>query len=78
MPSTVEGNFRASAVDSGPVRETLETALKKDDVAQACIHGVDAESPTVWLPRTYQFASVLRTVMPTMVDNIARRKYNFD
>ncbi|KZV95627.1 NAD(P)-binding protein [Exidia glandulosa HHB12029] len=77
MPSTIEGNFRASAVDSGPVRETLEKALKKDTVARACIHGVDAEKPSVWLPRTHWLGPIIRSILPNMIDSMARRKYNF-
>jgi hypothetical protein len=31
-PGTIEGNFRASAVDGGDVREVLDDALKSEDV----------------------------------------------
>jgi hypothetical protein len=31
-PGTIEGNFRASAVDGGDVREVLEGVLKSEEV----------------------------------------------
>ncbi|KAG6824597.1 hypothetical protein H0H92_006388, partial [Tricholoma furcatifolium] len=44
LPSTVEGDFRASAVDVGPVRkkDSNEHRLKREDVARQCIAAVDA------------------------------------
>lgn len=43
VPSTVEGDFRASAVDGGTVREAdpNKSGLKREDVARRCVKAVD-------------------------------------
>jgi hypothetical protein len=37
MPSTVQGDFRASAADAGPVSDPNTHGLKREYVAQRCI-----------------------------------------
>ena len=59
LPATVEGNFRASAVDAGPVRESLSGALKKEYVAEKSVNAVDKLQKVVWMPKFYNFAFFL-------------------
>ena len=44
LPSTIEGDFRASAVDCGPVREDNpnKKGLKREYVAEKCIEAVES------------------------------------
>ncbi|KAF8168547.1 hypothetical protein B0H34DRAFT_793129 [Crassisporium funariophilum] len=79
MPSTVEGDFRASAVDSGPVRELDPNAhgLKREAVAQRCIAAADRAEKAVFMPATMRFAHLLYWVWPSFVERKARQKYNF-
>ncbi|KAF8588446.1 NAD(P)-binding protein [Ramaria rubella] len=78
IPATVEGNFRASAVDGGPVRESLSSALKKDQVARECVHAIDIGRRTLWLPWWYRVAHLAYWIYPPLVEAIARKKYNFN
>lgn len=51
IPSTVEGDFRASAIDGGPVREKDPTnGLKRRAVAEACVNAVDCGTRNVFMP----------------------------
>ncbi|KAF8055616.1 hypothetical protein FPV67DRAFT_1596678 [Lyophyllum atratum] len=79
MPSTVEGDFRASAVDKGPVREAdpNKHGLKREDVAQRCIEAVDTYEKTVFMPRLMRPAHILYWLWPSFVEWRARKKYNF-
>ncbi|CCO26188.1 Dehydrogenase/reductase SDR family protein 7-like [Rhizoctonia solani AG-1 IB] len=77
IPATIEGDFRASAVDGGDVREVLKGALSKEDVAQAIIRAVDTEQRTVWMPSTMRFAPFLYWIWPSFIERKARKKYNF-
>ncbi|KAF8798355.1 NAD(P)-binding protein [Phlegmacium glaucopus] len=79
MPSTVEGDFRASAVDAGPVRERDPNAhgLKREFVAQRCIEAIDNGEKTVFIPGVLRFAHLLYWIWPSLVESGARRKYNF-
>ena len=51
LPSTVEGGFRASAVDGGPVREAdpNKHGLKRAAVARAAVAGIDAGAKNVYV-----------------------------
>jgi short-subunit dehydrogenase len=81
LPATIEGDFRASAVDSGPVREAdpNKHGLKIDYVAQRCIDAVDrgvrGSVIMPWVP--YAFAHHLYYIWPSLVERLAARKYNF-
>lgn len=81
LPGTIEGDFRASAVDSGPVREAdpNKHGLKINDVAAKCIDAVDkgvrGNIMMPWIP--YFFAPSLYNVWPSLVERVAARKYNF-
>jgi len=79
LPSTVEGNFRASAVDAGPVREdnVNQVGLKREVVADRCIRAIDAREKIVFIPAFYKFAQVLAWIWPSYVERIAARKYRF-
>jgi len=79
MPSTVEGDFRASAVDKGPVREENPNlhGLKRENVASRCIAAVDAQEKTVFMPETMRYGHLLYWLWPSLVERFAMRKYNF-
>ena len=79
MPSTVEGDFRASAVDGGPVREKdpNKHGLKREAVAQRCIQAVDNNEKTVFIPGYMRLAHLLYWLVPRFIERQARAKYNF-
>ncbi|KAF8629001.1 hypothetical protein AX17_005857 [Amanita inopinata Kibby_2008] len=79
MPSTVEGDFRAGAVDNGPVREADPNmhGLKRDDVAKRSIRAVDNGERTVFVPRTMRVGHLAYWIVPGAIEWVARRKYNF-
>jgi short-subunit dehydrogenase len=80
MPATVEGDFRASAVDSGPVREKdpNKHGLKREDVARRCIEAVDRKEKTVFMPRFMRIGHLLYWLIPSYVEKKASLKYNFE
>lgn len=82
LPATIEGNFRASAVDAGPVREAVlnKHGLKIDYVAQRCIDAIDrAITGNVVLPWfPYAIVHHLYHVWPSFIEKQARKKYNFE
>lgn len=80
MPYTVEGDFRASAVDSGPVRERdpSKTGLKREDVAARCIRAADAAEKAVFMPGWMRSAHLLYWAWPSFIEKKARKKYNFE
>jgi hypothetical protein len=81
MPSTVEGDFRASAVDAGPLKaldsDSNKHGLKREFVAKRCIEAIDKGEKTVFIPEAMRFAHLLYWVLPSLVEWRARRKYNF-
>ena len=79
LPSTVEGSFRASAVDGGPAREEDPTraGLKRGDVAECCIRAIDTREKIVFIPAIYKFAQALSWIWPSYVERKAARKYRF-
>ncbi|KAJ3493472.1 hypothetical protein NLJ89_g11011 [Agrocybe chaxingu] len=79
VPSTVEGDFRASAVDSGPVRELdpNKYGLKREDVARRCITAVDNQEKTVFMPGLMRYAHLLYWLWPSFIEGKASKKYNF-
>src|SRR6266446_6405363 len=70
MPATVEGDFRASAVDNGPVRELDPTAhgLKREDVARRCIAAADNGEKTVFMPPFMRFGHLLYWIWPAFIE----------
>ncbi|KAH8978392.1 hypothetical protein EDB92DRAFT_1790224 [Lactarius akahatsu] len=79
LPSTIEGNFRASAVDGGPTREVdpNRTGLKREAVAERCISAVDTYEKTVFFPTIYRYAQFLWWLWPSYVERKASKKYNY-
>ncbi|KAL0950603.1 hypothetical protein HGRIS_007395 [Hohenbuehelia grisea] len=80
LPSTVEGDFRASAVDAGPVREANPNkhGLKREDVAARCILAVDRQEKAVFMPWTMKIGMLLYWICPSFIEWRARVKYNFN
>ncbi|TRM62430.1 hypothetical protein BD626DRAFT_499204 [Schizophyllum amplum] len=80
LPSTVEGDFRASAVDAGPVREANpnKKGLKRQYVADRCIRAVDRQQGAVFLPGTMRLGHLLYWLWPSFVERQARKKYKYD
>jgi short-subunit dehydrogenase len=79
LPGTIEGDFRASAVDGGPVREVDpgKHGLKKEVVAKRVIAAIDRREKTVWMPEFYRWGHALYWIWPAFVERQARIKYNF-
>ena len=79
LPSTIEGNFRASAVDGGPVRETdpNQGGLKREAVAKRCIRAIDAREKIVFVPAFFRFAQLLSWIWPSYLERKAAQKYRF-
>ncbi|KUI61456.1 11-beta-hydroxysteroid dehydrogenase-like 3 [Cytospora mali] len=81
LPATIEGDFRASAVDAGPVREDNPNkhGLKINYVAARCINAVDSGVTgnviMPWFP--YAFAHHMYYLWPSIVEKKAAKKYNF-
>ena len=80
IPSTVEGDFRASAVDGGAVREAdpNKHGLKRVAVARRTVAGIDAGEKNVLMPYAMvRFAHFGYWLWPTFLERLARKKYNF-
>ncbi|OBZ72323.1 11-beta-hydroxysteroid dehydrogenase-like 2 [Grifola frondosa] len=80
IPSTVEGDFRTSAVDSGRVREAEPNkhGLKREAVARRCVEAVDEGERMVFMPVILgRGGQIGQLFFPAVVEWIARRKYRF-
>lgn len=77
IPATVEGNFRASAVDGGPIRENTSDALPQGYVAEQVVRAVDTGNKMLFLPSTYWFIHAISWLLPSVVERGAKRKYGF-
>lgn len=79
VPGTVEGDFRASAVDGGPTRETdpNKHGLKREVVARRCVRAIDKRERMVFMPQIYREAHFLYWTVPSFIEWRARVKYNF-
>lgn len=79
MPNTVEGDFRKSAVDKGPIRERNpnQDGLKREDVARRCIKAVDAYEKTVFMQKYLRLGHLGYWLYPPFVEWGARKKYHF-
>ncbi|KAI1826910.1 short chain dehydrogenase [Xylaria intraflava] len=82
LPATIEGNFRASAVDADPRQRpdgVNEGGLKLDYVAGKCTDAVDrglrGNVVIPWIP--YAIAHHLYYIWPSLIEGKARKKYNF-
>ncbi|KAJ7473964.1 hypothetical protein FB451DRAFT_1002785, partial [Mycena latifolia] len=79
LPSTVEGDFRASAVDGGTVREAdpNKTGLKRTAVARRCVISIEDGEKNVFMPWAMGPAHLLYWLWPRLIEWGARVKYNF-
>jgi short-subunit dehydrogenase len=80
LPSTIEGNFRSSAVDGGPVREgdPNKHGFKIDYIAQKCIDSVDQGiTGNIILPWFYTLGHFVYYLWPSVIERGASKKYNF-
>lgn len=80
LPATIEGDFRASAVDAGTVREVNPNkhGLKREVVAQRCIEAVDAQERNVFMAGFYRVIPMLYyTILPEIIERVARKKYKY-
>ncbi|KAL5495532.1 hypothetical protein ACEPAI_995 [Sanghuangporus weigelae] len=80
LPSTIEGNFRASAVDAGPVREADPSrhGLKREDVARRCILAADRGERDVFMHGFNRVVPMLYyTICPGLIEWFARKKYRY-
>lgn len=81
LPATIEGDFRASAVDAGPVRESdpNKHGLKINYAAARCIGAVDdGVRGNVIMPKfPYALAHHLYYLWPSFIEKRAAKKYNF-
>ncbi|KAI1330586.1 short chain dehydrogenase [Xylariaceae sp. FL0255] len=82
LPATIEGNFRASAVDADPNKEPPETnkkGLKLGNVTSKCIEALDQGKRgnlfIPWFP--YAIAHYLYYLWPSIIEQQARKKYDF-
>ncbi|KIY67656.1 hypothetical protein CYLTODRAFT_352707, partial [Cylindrobasidium torrendii FP15055 ss-10] len=79
LPTTIEGSFRASAVDQGAVRESdpNRSGLKVGAVAARCLKAVDHGERTVFMPGAMAILPTLYTFLPSLVDKFTRKKYKY-
>ncbi|KAI2470670.1 NAD(P)-binding protein [Annulohypoxylon bovei var. microspora] len=82
LPATIQGNFRASAVDADletREAEPNQRGLKLDYVAERCVDAVDRQvRGNVVIPKfPYAIAHHLYYLWPSFIEKQARKKYNF-
>ncbi|KAG1865642.1 hypothetical protein C8R48DRAFT_772638 [Suillus tomentosus] len=84
LPATIEGDFRASAVDtplnSSPVIHEADPnkhGLRREVVATRCVQAIDHKEKTVFMPRYMRIAHILYWIWPAYVEWRGRVKYNF-
>ncbi|OTB09859.1 hypothetical protein K445DRAFT_323547 [Daldinia sp. EC12] len=82
LPATIEGNFRASAVDADSATRNAgpnQDGLKVDYVAKRCVDSMDKQVRgnvvIPWFP--YRIAQYLYNIWPSLIEGQARKKYNF-
>lgn len=85
LPGTIEGAFRASAVDnppgiSSPVIHEADPnkhGLKRELIADRCIRAIDTGEKVVFTPLYFKAGHLLYWMLPAFVEWRARIKYNF-
>ncbi|KAI0033635.1 hypothetical protein K488DRAFT_47278 [Vararia minispora EC-137] len=90
LPSTVQGSFRASAVDAepqemntAPAEQTASTlrprshGLTREAVAKRCVAAIDAHERVVFYPPFYVYAQLLYWFWPSFIERQAAKKYGF-
>ncbi|KZV75236.1 NAD-P-binding protein [Peniophora sp. CONT] len=86
LPSTVQGLFRASAVDAesvpagqeNPAPEFNTDGLQPDAVAKRCIAAIDKQEKLVFFPPFYAYAQLLYWLWPSYIEKKAAKKYGFE
>ncbi|KAJ7793775.1 hypothetical protein B0H14DRAFT_2393153, partial [Mycena olivaceomarginata] len=70
LPSTIKGDFRASAVNSGTAREVdpNKTGLKHDKVACRCIAALDHREKNIFMPWVMGPTHLLYWVLPSFLE----------
>ncbi|KIJ58934.1 hypothetical protein HYDPIDRAFT_44260 [Hydnomerulius pinastri MD-312] len=85
LPGTIEGDFRASAVDN-PLGSSVtriheadpnKHGLKRDTVAARCIRAIDSGEKAVFAPLYFRAGHILYWLWPSYIEWRARVKYNF-
>ncbi|KAN0101160.1 hypothetical protein V8E55_001144 [Tylopilus felleus] len=85
LPGTIEGAFRASAVDNPPGASGLllheadpnKHGLKREFVADRCIRAIETGEKAVFTPLYFKAGHFLYWIWPSFVEWRARIKYNF-
>ncbi|KAG1852445.1 hypothetical protein DFJ58DRAFT_791043 [Suillus subalutaceus] len=84
LPATIEGDFRASAVDTSPNSSPViheadpnKHGLRREVVATRCIQAIDRKEKTVFMPQYMRIGHILYWIWPAYVEWRARVKYNF-
>ncbi|KAG7446509.1 uncharacterized protein BT62DRAFT_931944 [Guyanagaster necrorhizus] len=79
LPATVQGSFRASAVDQGTVRETDPNTggMRPSHVARRCITAVDNAEKIVFMPGWMRIVHWLYWLRPALIEPATRAKYNY-
>ncbi|KAF7327109.1 hypothetical protein MKEN_00287000 [Mycena kentingensis (nom. inval.)] len=81
LPTTVEGDFRAGAVDGGAAHvveaDPNTHGLKRDAVARRCIRAIEQGEKLVFQPAGMALAHLVYWVWPTLVEWRASVKYRF-
>lgn len=84
LPATIEGDFRASAVDTplncSPVIHEADPnkhGLRREAVAIRCVQAIDRKEKTVFMPQYMRIGHLLYWIWPAYVEWRARVKYNF-
>lgn len=79
IPSTVKGDFRASAVDGVPIRDATvsQKGLDKSYVARRCIEAIDYGKKSMFLPGYHSLSHLLYWIAPGFVEQRASEKYQF-
>ncbi|KAI0671540.1 NAD-P-binding protein [Trametes maxima] len=80
LPGTVEGDFRASAVDGGTAREADPNrhGLKREAVAKRCLRAIDQREKAVFMPGLVSRAGhFIYWLVPGWIEWVAAKKYNY-
>ncbi|KIK95992.1 hypothetical protein PAXRUDRAFT_826463 [Paxillus rubicundulus Ve08.2h10] len=85
LPGTIEGDFRASAVDNPPgapapkihEADPNKHGLKREVVADRCMRAIDKAEKLVFTPVYFRVGHLLYWVWPRFMEWRARVKYNF-
>jgi len=76
LPATVQGDFRRSAVDGGPPRET-SNGVAPEVVASVCIKALDFGQRLVYVPFYWSIVPWLHGLVPRLVEMGASAKYQY-